>query len=385
MLVVVMAGCGTADDDQPEAKAASAATATSPAASAKQSGITVTDIVGRSVTVEAPVERMILGEGRQLYIVAMLEPDAPFKRIVGWRDDLIKNDPGTYDKYKAKFPEVDDIPLLGNPSSGEFSVEKAITLEPDIVILNLDAYDGAQEAGLIDELDAADIPTVVIDFRQYPLENTVPSTLLLAKLIGAEDRAQEFVDFYLQQLNEVYSRVENITEPKVDVFLYRAAGFGDCCATFGQANLGLLLERAGGHNIGSDLVPGWSGTLNPETVVASDPNTIIVTGANWSQVLPDGGFVGLGYEATPDEAREQLQQVLEDRGWDILQAAKNKRVYAIWHQFYNSPYHFVALQQFAKWLYPDAFADLDPDAVFEEFHERFLPIEYSGTFWVSLE
>ncbi len=43
------------------------------------SEITVTDIVGRTVTVKAPVERMILGEGRQLYIVAMLEPDNPFR------------------------------------------------------------------------------------------------------------------------------------------------------------------------------------------------------------------------------------------------------------------------------------------------------------------
>ena len=35
--------------------------------------ITVTDIVGRQVEVKAPVEKVILGEGRQMYFVAALD------------------------------------------------------------------------------------------------------------------------------------------------------------------------------------------------------------------------------------------------------------------------------------------------------------------------
>jgi len=251
---------------------------------APASEITVTDIVDRTVTVEAPVERMILGEGRQLYIVAMLEPDDPFRRVDGWRDDLIKNDLDAFKRSKRSSPK----PMRSRSSvtrpNGEFSVEQAIALEPDVVVLNLDAYQGAQEAGLIDHLAEAGIPTVVIDYRQYPLENTVPSTLLMGQLMGEEERAQEFTDYYRQQLNEVYSRVEKIEKPKPTAFLYRAAGFGDCCGTFGSANLGLLIERAGGTNLGTDLVPGWSGTINPEEVVSANPDLVIVTGANWVQV-----------------------------------------------------------------------------------------------------
>ena len=43
-----------------------------------------------------------------------------------------------------------------------------------------------------------------------------------------------------------------------------------------------------------------------------------------------------------------------------------------------------ALQQIAKWLYPVEFADIDTDAIFRDFHSRFLPIPYSGNFWASL-
>lgn len=348
------------------------------------SEITITDIVGRVVTLDGPAERIILGEGRQIYIVGMLQPDDPFKNIIGWRDDLMTSDYGSYEKYLEKFPHAADIRIVGNPGAGEFNVEQAIADDADLLLLNLDAYDSARDAGVIDQLEKAGIPTVVIDFRAFPLENTVPSTLIVGKILGAEERAQEFADYYIQQINEVYSRVAQAEgEPQVG-FFYRAAGLGDCCGTFGRANLALLFERAGGINYASDKIPGFSGTLNPEEVLVSDVDMIIVTGSDWSHYPAAEGFVSLGYGASEEEAREELRALMEARGWTDLRSVQDGQVYAIWHQFYNSPYHFVVFQQFAKWLYPDLFADLDPQATFDEFHERFLPVENSGTFWVSL-
>jgi iron complex transport system substrate-binding protein len=166
--------------------------------------VTVTDIAGRVVTIKQPVERIILGEGRQMYVIAALEPEDPFERIVGWRDDLRTADLDTFNKYKEKYPDIVNIPQFGNPSSGEFSVEQALALEPDVFILNLGALEGAREVGLLDQLAEVGIPTVVIDYRQDPLTNTVPSTLLLGRILQQEERAQEVMDFYLQQVNQVY-------------------------------------------------------------------------------------------------------------------------------------------------------------------------------------
>ena len=53
----------------------------------------VTDLLGRQVKVHLPVRRVILGEGRQLYLVAALDTQNPIERIVGWRKDLIQSDP----------------------------------------------------------------------------------------------------------------------------------------------------------------------------------------------------------------------------------------------------------------------------------------------------
>jgi iron complex transport system substrate-binding protein len=67
-----------------------------------------------------------------------------------------------------------------------------------------------------------------------------------------------------------------------------------------------------------------------------------------------------------------------------VKAVKDNQVHAVWHQFYNSPYQFVAIQAMAKWLHPELFKDLDPDATFREFHQKFLPLPYKPGYWVSL-
>ncbi|MFN8525639.1 MAG: ABC transporter substrate-binding protein [Chloroflexota bacterium] len=349
--------------------------------------VEVTDVVGRSVSVTAPIQRMLLGEARLIYLISLLDREDPFKRVVGMPADLRTADLDTYNAYREKFPRVTQIPELGAISAGAFSVEKAIELKPELMVLSFDTYGPARESGLIDQLAKAGIPSVVIDFRQFPLENTVPSAHLMGRLLDRREAAQRFADYYTREVNKVYSRVDALKPPLPTSFILRAPGLLECCATFGRANLGLIAERAGGINLGSGRVPGWAGTLNPEQVLTSDPDLIVATGSNWTNSpgqQSDVRFVSLGYAARSEDARAQLIRLTEQPGWGNLKAVRSHRVHAIWHQFYNSPYHFVALQQFARWIHPDKFADLDPAATFREFHQQFLPIPYSGTFSVSI-
>lgn len=348
---------------------------------------TVTDVVGRSVTLKTPVERMVLGEGRLIYLVSLLEKENPFNRVVGWQEDLRTADLDSWTKYRDAFPAMDKVQELGTISGGAFSAEKALELKPDVLVLSVDTWGPARDTGLVDRFEKAGVPSVVLDFRQQPLENTIPSAYLLGRMMGKEAEAARFVDYYIRELNKVFSRVDSLQGAPPSVFLHRAPGLLECCATFGRANLGLLIERAGGNNLGSGRFPGWAGTINPEQVLTSDPELMIATGSNWTQSPTkrgDIGFVSLGYTAKPDEARAQLQKLTEQPGWSNLRAVKSGKLYAVWHQFYNSPYHFAVLQQFAKWLHPDRFGDLDPEGTLRDFHSNFLPFSYSGTFWVSV-
>lgn len=51
-------------------------------AAASPATTTVTDLLGRKVHVRVPVQRVILGEGRQLYLAAALDTEDPIQRIM---------------------------------------------------------------------------------------------------------------------------------------------------------------------------------------------------------------------------------------------------------------------------------------------------------------
>ncbi len=349
--------------------------------------ITVTDMAGRTVEVPHGAERIVLGEGRMMYAVAPLMTEDPFARILGWKDDLILYDPDAFRKFEAKFPK-DTARLInfGNPYSGDFSVETALANGADLVVLDLGSLYKAEESGVIGNLEKAGVPVVFIDFRQNPTENTVPSMLLLGRVLNAEERAAEFIDFYIAEMRKVSNVVQALpAEDRPEVFVENAAGYepGFCCRTFGPFNYGRFVDLAGGDNYGSALTRAYQTEVSLEGVIASDPDVIIATGANWAETMPEVTAVPLGYDATSDAVAAKLAGLTGRDGFKDLRAVQDGKYMVIYHQFYNSPYHFVALQQLAKWLHPDEFADLDPQATWEEFHERFMPFEASGVFWAE--
>ena len=350
--------------------------------------IEVTDLAGRKVSVKAGAERVILGEGRLMYGTGILDKDQPFRRIVGWADDMITFDPGSWRAYKARFPESENVPRFGSAFSGDFSTEKAIALNPDVVLLPLSGLFKVKETGLIEKLEKVGIPAIFVDLREEPLQNTAPTIRLLGQIFGREAEAQAFLDFYDVERRKVIDRIAGkAPAERTNVIMERAAGYdpSKCCMTFGKANLGAVLEAAGGRNWGSSRFPGLGGDINPEALFAEDPPVIIGTGADWAEAVPGSVAVPFGYETDPDAVQRALKALAERKGWSTLSAVKTKRFFSIYHQFYTSPAHVVALQVFAKWLYPADFKDLDPDATWRAYHERFSPIPLTGVFWAQLQ
>ncbi|GHC28145.1 iron complex transport system substrate-binding protein [Aidingimonas halophila] len=347
--------------------------------------ITVTDIADRQVTVDAPVDRMILGEGRQIYLLGALQPEDPFDGVVGWREDFSQADPDNYAVYAEQFPEMEEIPTFGGFKDGTFDVEQAAALEPDVVLMNLEARSATEDAGYDDKLAELGIPIVYVDFREDPLEHTIPSMRLMGQLLGEEEDAEAFIAYVEAQMDRVRDVITESNPERPRVFIDRAGGYSeDCCMSFGAGNFGEYVEIAGGNNIASDIIPDTFGSLNPEQILAADPEHVVVTGGNWDAYVPGGDWVGVGPGADMDAARAKLKGLTERTAMTGITAVENDDFHAIWHQFYNSPYYFVAVQQLAKWFHPELFADLDPEATMEELHERFLPVDYMPGYWLSL-
>jgi iron complex transport system substrate-binding protein len=349
----------------------------------------ITDAAGRTVEIDLPAKRVIVGEARQVHVIAALRGEQTFDTIVGWRDDLLKKDPDSYQAYVERFPNIAKLPQFGYVPQGNFDLETAITLSPDVITLNLEAAKVAKESGFEDKAAAAGIKVVYLDFRIDPDKNTERSIDILGKLFGAIDKAETFKAYRRAQIARVTDRlasVKDLKRPKV--FVERSPGISGedrCCRTFGPYNFGAMVTQAGGQNIADGIISTTFGDLNPEQLVVSDPDHVIVTGSNWAAESDINQFVAVGRGADLTAARERLTNLMKRTPFLEVKAAKTGQVHAVWHQFYGAPYEFIPIQQFAKWFHPELFADLDPETTFVEFHEKFLPVAYKPGYFVSLE
>ncbi|WP_019202902.1 ABC transporter substrate-binding protein [Tsukamurella sp. 1534] len=371
--VVAVTGCGAGsqDSDHP-----------------KPEERKITDVLGRTVTVRAPAERILLGGQRLLYTTALLNRDDPTRNVVGWPDDLEQNDPDTWDLYRKKFPQAERITKTGEVWDGSLSAEQALSVRPDVFVVSAASFKAAQSAGIVDRLERAGIPTVVIDYFVEPVKHTTASVRILGELLGRQAEAEKFAGYYDAKIGEVRERLARANAPRTPTFVWRAPGYYDCCSTFARSNLAALVTEAGGANLGDQMISTPQGTVSPEAVIRSNPDVVLATGADWapgkSPVKP-GGYISLGYRETATAASDQLRVVLAQQpGFGELRAVRDRRAFGIWHHFYDSPYNYLGVQWIGKALHPNLFGDVDPASGLQELHEKFLPIPSSGTFWTGL-
>lgn len=348
---------------------------------------TLTDVLGRKVEVPVPAKRILFDGARMLYTTALLDKEDPLRGIVGLPNDLEQNDPDSLRQYRKKFPGIDRIQRTGQVYDGSFSAEEAIRLRPDVFVISAANFKAAQDSGVVDKLGRVGVPTVVVDYFENPLGNTVASVRLMGALTGRIAEADAFASYYQTAMDRVRSRLAAAHQPPTPTFLWRAPGYFECCSSFAKSNLAEIVTFAGGTNLADDVLKTKQGTVSPEAILSRDPEVIIATGADWAPGSPAkaGSFIPLGYDEKPDAAKAQLRSIVEKQaGFSQLKAVKDHRTYAAWHHFYDSPYNFLAVEWFAKWLHPDLFRDVDPDATIREPHKKFLPVPYQGTFWTEL-
>lgn len=344
--------------------------------------VTVTDLEGRTVTLKYPVERIIILESSRTDELSAIYGEGFEDKIVGWDNDLKVNAGDAYQMYIEKYPKMADIPDVGSLDDNTFSIEKVISLKPDVVIMHSWQFMWCEDAAndAISKLEQAGTPVVFVDFFMEPLTNSTKSMLLLGEIMGREQRAKKIVDFYNEITDDVYSRLDKINSDKPDVYFeYASKGPNVYGITSGNVDWGSIVKKAGGNNIAEPLLGNKSEALNPEYLLDKNPEVIILTGRNWSTP----GSLRMGYTTSLDHAKGTMDPFIQRPGWNTIDAVKNHRVYGIYHGYGFSIYNFAALQALATWFYPEEFKDVDPNNTLKEYHEKFMPIDYTGTFFFS--
>jgi iron complex transport system substrate-binding protein len=352
--------------------------------SAQAAPIEFTDLAGRHVVLDKPVTKFGLSEGRYIATLSLLRPDHPTEGLVGMMSPLSWTHPLMEKQLFDKHPEAKEIKVFGAKGADSVSAEKIIDLQPEVIILGLSDHGPNSKAKeLLDQLEAAGIKIVFIDFRQDPLVNTIPSLKILGQIFGVMDRAQAYIDFYQNRLSTIRTRLEKVND-KPRVFLQVHAGRRECCWGMADGMLGPFVEAAGGENIADKVAPGPTALHTHEFLLLENPDIWIATASGTLPEFQAGSLpVATGPGMTPPMAEESLARYLAAREFQAMDAIKNGRAHAFWHNFYNSPLNIVVLEALAKWIHPNVFHDLDPQKTLSMLYKRFMPFQLDGTYFTT--
>ncbi|MEE4481535.1 ABC transporter substrate-binding protein [Serratia ficaria] len=344
---------------------------------ANAASTTLTDVLGRQVTLDTPVKRAVLGFNFEDYLAVGGE-DA-FKRVIGisreaWRGKV----PANWNMYIEKIPYLAQIADIGEVDLHNISLENIISLKPDVVILAQWQYVALKYE--VSRLEALKIPVVVIDYNAQTVEKHASSTKIFGVLTGQDKRAQELSELYANNIADIQHRINKAGLKKPKVYIeFGNKGPDEYSFTYGENMWGAMLKLAGADNIAASLFEWW-GVINPEQLFVARPDAIFISGRENNKIssaLP----MGVGVEE--NISRQKLIAFSTRNGWGSLPAIKSKKLFGVYQGASRTLSDFAMIQFIAKSLYPEQFKDVDPVKNYLEYYDRYLPVKPEGTFAIS--
>jgi iron complex transport system substrate-binding protein len=328
----------------------------------KERELTYIDILGEAETVKKPIKRLAnLGYNG----VEMTRTLGAVDMVVAVGSDR--------SAHSTFFPKISKLPAVGTVPDCDF--EKILSLEPDAVQTNIEAgwalLKGPENKRMFKE-KLPGMPLISLNMREPDV--LVRNVRTYGYIIDREDEAEEFIDWFEDlYLNTFKARIDGLSEDKKPKAYFEYTPY--YCYASGS-RLGQVLVGAGGNNIIDEIVgpdhPNYGGMLDVERefIVKENPDFIFKAVGSWIS----------GYDIdNPSEIAAKRQQVLDRPELVNANAVKNKRVYSVSFWILGG-----AGQTMAKLFHPDLFEDMDPQAIHQEYLDRFCRIDFNvkehGTF-----
>ncbi|QYJ15472.1 Vitamin B12-binding protein [Rubrobacter xylanophilus DSM 9941] len=298
LTVVLLAACGPgAVRTQPEETTASGGYP-----------VTVTDSVGRRVTIESEPRRIAsMAPSLTETVFALGEGE----KVVGVT---------TADDYP---PEVRELPKIGDFQ--QVNVEKVLELDADLLLVSFE-YSTRERAEELEEETGADV--VVVNPKN--LKETTASMELVGRAVGAPERSERLRERLEMELREISEAVEGRPRPTVFYELWH-----DPLQTVGPGSfIHDAIVLAGGRNIAASTEKPYP-TYSTETLIKKDPDYYLV-----------GSTAGVG----PEELEERP-------GYPALSAVRRGNVVVVNDDLITRPGPRIAkgVREIAEAIHPEAF------------------------------
>lgn len=302
--------------------------------------ITVKDLQGVNVTLKAPARTVIsISSGMTELIYAL-----------GCGDKIIGRD-----SYSIFPPAVLDKPVVAL-SSYNPPLEEILELKPDLLVADsMFIYGGNETRGILEKAGIA----VYVDELSRP--GRVKTCIRnFGILFGAEEKAEEIINFIEYYENLIQTRLASLHEgdkPKVYVELFKEWN------TVAKGSVGHdLLEYVGAINIAADQPVPYP-VISPEFVIEQNPDVIIRM-----KMAKDPDFPIL------------WEQIMNRAELKETNAVKNGRVYLYDPIIMQGIRYPVGTLYWAKWIHPELFEDIDPEAVHRQIFSHFFGLEFEGVY-----
>ncbi len=275
--------------------------------------ISMADGLERQVTLESPAQR----------VVSLTPATTEILFAIGAGSQVVGRD--LFSDYPPEALSAMDI----GGSWGEYNLEAIVALEPDLVIAG-----GINPPELVSSLEGLGL-TVYFLANPLTLEEMYINLEIIAQLTGREEEAADLIETLKARVAAVDEKVAPLSYAPTVYYELDATDPTKPYTAGPGTFVDLLIARAGGINIGSELQGQWA-EISLEQLIVSDPAIIIL-----------GDSI---YGETPEK-------VAARPGWEVLTAVRDGTVFPFDDDLVSlpGPRMVDGLEGLARILHPEVF------------------------------
>ena len=326
----------------------------------RESKLTLVDSSGRDVTVNKPVERIVVHQPATAEGVS----------ILGAWDRVVGRNIGTTDEIL--FPGVSELSVTSGMGCYDVYYETVFELDPDVFLSMVTPGPGLED--VIATLEP-EIPVVALNF--YEPHTLVENTRKLRYVLNTEESGEAYLAWHEGVINDITEKTAGLPDEEKPTVFFKVCGWTpEALSTFTDTMPGMRyqMEIAGGINIADEEEFGeleFVPEVDKEWLIEQNPD--IVLAMIWEAYYPGV----MGYEVDDDSAAEATRE--EIMAMDVFaegKAVEEGKVYLYEDGLPVTPRFVVFIAYMAKWFHPELFSDLDPQAIHQEYLTDFLGIDY---------